>query len=327
MARPETALAVQPSDIAVRPELTIAELVAQARKIHDAMEQVMISGEHYGVIPGTTKPTLYQPGAQKLNLMFRLDPQYLSVFIGNDIGEGGHLTYKSVCTLWHIPTGQRFGSGEGIASTREAKYAFRFAQRKCPECGASAIARSKEEWGGGYYCNRKREGCGAKFPTGDERIEAQPLGRVANENLADEYNTVLKMANKRALVAATLNVTAASDLFTQDLEDDDEPVRPVTPSAPPDAAGANNRSVAAGDGGDVKRDAVVNMVGGEIDEAGQRAQLNAEVVQLGTDLKLKAQRRAELWSQYCGSADPRTVDIAALTDLVSALKTMKTVKP
>jgi hypothetical protein len=316
MARSETALAVQTSDIAARPELTLDELVAQAKKIHDAMERVMISGEHYGVIPGTTKPTLYQPGAQKLNLMFRLDPQYLSSLIGKDIGEGGHLTYKSICTLYHIPTGQRFGSGEGIASTREAKYAYRFAQRKCPECGVSAIARSKEEWGGGYYCNRKREGCGAKFATGDERIEGQPLGRVTNENLADEYNTVLKMANKRALVAATLNVTAASDLFTQDLEDDDDPVaRAVTPptvappSAAPDAAGANNRSLAAGDAEDA------------------RAQLNAEVIQLGNDLKLKAQRRAELWSQYCGNADPRTVDIAALTDLVAALKTMKTVKP
>ena len=33
--------------------------------------------------------------------------------------------------------------------------------------------------------------------------------------------TVLKMANKRSLVAAVLNATAASDIFTQDIEDMD----------------------------------------------------------------------------------------------------------
>jgi len=36
---------------------------------------------------------------------------------------------------------------------------------------------------------------------------------------ADLANTILKMANKRSLVAAVLNTTAASDIFTQDIED------------------------------------------------------------------------------------------------------------
>jgi hypothetical protein len=40
-------------------------------------------------------------------------------------------------------------------------------------------------------------------------------------DIADVYNTVLKMAKKRALVDATLTVTGAADLFTQDLIDDD----------------------------------------------------------------------------------------------------------
>jgi len=48
---------------------------------------------------------------------------------------------------------------------------------------------------------------------------SQPAGRVENTDLADTYNTVLKMAKKRALVDATLTATAASDIFNQDLED------------------------------------------------------------------------------------------------------------
>jgi hypothetical protein len=45
---------------------------------------------------------------------------------------------------------------------------------------------------------------------------------VANPDLPDTHNTVLKMSNKRALVAAVLNVTAASEIFTQDVADKDE---------------------------------------------------------------------------------------------------------
>lgn len=47
---------------------------------------------------------------------------------------------------------------------------------------------------------------------------------VENANLEDQYNTVLKMANKRALIAAMLIVTGSSDLLTQDMGEDDEPL-------------------------------------------------------------------------------------------------------
>ncbi len=40
-----------------------------------------------------------------------------------------------------------------------------------------------------------------------------------NDNPADEYNTVLKMAKKRAHIDAMLTATAASDIFTQDLDE------------------------------------------------------------------------------------------------------------
>lgn len=40
-----------------------------------------------------------------------------------------------------------------------------------------------------------------------------------NPDLADTYNTVLKMAKKRAHVDAVITACAASDIFTQDIED------------------------------------------------------------------------------------------------------------
>lgn len=47
--------------------------------------------------------------------------------------------------------------------------------------------------------------------------------KIENEDIADVYNTVLKMSKKRAQIDATLTVTGSADLFTQDLIDEDEP--------------------------------------------------------------------------------------------------------
>jgi hypothetical protein len=43
--------------------------------------------------------------------------------------------------------------------------------------------------------------------------------RVEVPDIGDSYNTILKMAKKRAYIDAILSATAASDIFTQDLED------------------------------------------------------------------------------------------------------------
>ncbi len=206
--------------VALRHELSVEEVIARIQKVHQTMEKAMVPDHHYGVIPGTKKPTLLKPGAELLNVMFRLDPEYTK----DELREpDGHLTVTSTCTLWHIPTGQRMGSGQGSCSTRESKYAWRESQRVCPQCGKPAIIKGKAEYGGGWLCFKKKEGCGAKFKDGDDAIESQVSGRVPNPDLPDTYNTVLKMANKRSLVAAVLNVTAASDIFTQDLEDLPDP--------------------------------------------------------------------------------------------------------
>ena len=60
------------------------------------------------------------------------------------------------------------------------------------------------------------------------------LYRIPNPDVADVVNTIQKMAQKRALVAATLIATSASEFFTQDVEDADSCGRNVdTGSHPP----------------------------------------------------------------------------------------------
>jgi hypothetical protein len=43
--------------------------------------------------------------------------------------------------------------------------------------------------------------------------------RIEHPDIADQYNTVLKMAKKRALVDAVITVLAVADIFDQDLDD------------------------------------------------------------------------------------------------------------
>jgi hypothetical protein len=229
------ALTVAPAnrnEIAAQPEsgalieLTVEELVARHTKIKRAINEVLTPDVDFGIIPGTSrkdaegkelaKPSLYKSGAEKISTLFCFDPQFDNTLTY----DGDHLTVTSGCVLYHIPTARRVGSGSGLCSTKESKYAFRTKGLTCPTCGLENIRKSND--GKGWYCWAKRGGCGGQWPNGDARIEGQERGMVANDKLPDSWNTVLKMAEKRSHVAAIIRATGASEFVTQDLEDMDE---------------------------------------------------------------------------------------------------------
>jgi hypothetical protein len=221
LARQLPAVAVHEALVS-RAEISPAEVVGQRDKIRQVMAEVMTDGVHYGKIPGIDKPSLLKPGAELLNVTFRLAPSYQSE---RTFHEGGHLTVVSKCVLTHIPTGLVLGEGEGLCTSMETKYAWRQGVRVCPACGEPTIKKSKypprdnPDAKPGWYCFAKIGGCGENYDADDPGITGQETGRTANPDLPDTWNTVLKMGAKRALVAAVLNVTAASDIFTQDVED------------------------------------------------------------------------------------------------------------
>lgn len=202
--------------LSVTPQVQATELVERLEMIRQAQAQAMQEGVDFGVIPGTDKPTLLKPGAEKLGVLFQLDVQPEFV---EERDPDGHLTVRCHAVVHHAPTGARLGAGRGVCTTRERKYAYRKAERVCPKCGASAIIKGRQEYGGGWVCFKKKGGCNAKFPDGDQSIESQQTGDIDNPDLPDLWNTVVKMAEKRARVDAVLAVTGASALFTQDAED------------------------------------------------------------------------------------------------------------
>jgi hypothetical protein len=224
---------VRAAPAGVTPVVKATELVERLDVIRDAMTTAMTPDVDYGVIPGTNKPTLLKPGAEKLSVLFQLDVQLVNE---KRWGPDDHLTVTSHATAFHAPSGARLGYGEGLCSTREKKYAYRKQERTCPQCSKAAVIAGKAEYGGGWLCWKKRDGCGAKFSAGDQTIEGQAVGEIDNPDLPDLWNTALKIAEKRARVDVVLAVTGASALFTQDVEDDAQPAAEAEPSQPSQAA-------------------------------------------------------------------------------------------
>lgn len=197
--------------------MSVNQVHNQIQLIQQLMKSELREGEHYGKIPGCgDKDCLYKSGAEKISMMFKMAPRFKVENV--DLG-GGHREFRIVTELYHIITGRFLGEGLGSCSTMESKYRYRNASRICPACSAETIIKGKQEYGGGYICFAKKGGCGAKFKDDEPAIVNQPQGKTDNPDIADAYNTVLKMGKKRSLVDAVLTVTAASDIFTQDIEE------------------------------------------------------------------------------------------------------------
>ncbi len=217
--------------------MTVQQVLGQVALIQQIMSTAMKDGEHFGRIPGCgDKPTLLKPGAEKLCLTFRLAPTYE---VDERNYDRDHREYRVQCTLSSILTGSFLGQGVGTCSTMEAKYRFRTGMAEATDkpvprtywdLRAEDPAKAQELIGGKGFSVRKVDGKGWMIAKGGEKVE--------NDNPADSYNTVLKMAKKRALVDAVLTATAASDIFTQDLEDISANIAATAPPAPVPAPAA-----------------------------------------------------------------------------------------
>ena len=210
-----------PQTLAVDPaasQMSVAQVLGQVALIQQIMGATMKDGEHYGRIPGCgDKPTLLKPGAEKLCLTFRMAPTYE---ISETDGENGHREYRIQCSLSSILTGVFLGQGVGVCSTLEAKYRYRNGAAEVTDSPVPRAywdirgddpAKAQELIGGKGFTVKKVDGKGWMIAKGGAKVE--------HDNPADNFNTVLKMAKKRALVDAVLTATAASDIFSQDLED------------------------------------------------------------------------------------------------------------
>lgn len=184
--------------------MTAQQVRANINLIQEVMRSVMQDGVHYGKVPGCgDKPALFKPGAEKIMATFRIaaDPEV------EDLSSSDEVRYRIRCR-GVSGSGALLGVGVGECSSNEEKYKWR-GVRSNPEWNATPDDRRRIK-----YTDRGEE-------------------RQVRTNPSDVANTILKMAKKRALVDMTLTVTAASDIFTQDIEDEDAPQQAKPEISPP----------------------------------------------------------------------------------------------
>jgi hypothetical protein len=182
--------------------LRLQEMKQQMGLLQQFVADVMVRGSDYGVIPGTDKPTLLKPGAEKLCEFYGFAIRLPRIDEERD-RESGYYQVRVTVALERRSDGVIVAEGVGEASTHEGRNRWRWTPEfKLPH-GFDTTGLKVEE---------RRAKTGRNFR----------MVRLENDDPWSQHNTVLKMAKKRALVDAVLSATRSSALFTQDLEDSHE---------------------------------------------------------------------------------------------------------
>ena len=180
--------------------LSPAEVTGRAEWLRAVTKAALVEGVDYGIIPGTDRPSLLKPGAEMLLVAAGLG--FTITRIDDEESRAHHgVTYR--CT---VRRGEFVVSEcDGYAGYEESRY-YRSAE------DSERLERA--------YAKRDR-----RPPREDKFVEYRA-----------PWNTLVKMAQKRALVGAALNAVAGSGLFlgSESDEDDAPPARPDRREQVPD---------------------------------------------------------------------------------------------
>lgn len=172
-------------------------------KFQAIVRKTLKQNHDFGVIPGTPKPTLLKPGAEKILMLFGLTSEYDILEKVEDY-EKEIFAYTVKCTL--LKGNMKVTEGLGSCNSKEDKYRWRWVYEDDLPPGADKESLKKKTYGNTV-----------KY-------------RAENDDICSQANTILKMAKKRALIDATLTVAALSEIFTQDIEDMDLSGKPTEAS-------------------------------------------------------------------------------------------------
>lgn len=187
---------------------------------------VSLADGDYGIIPGTDKPTLFKPGAEKLCELYGYAPIVADLQETADY-ETGHYRVVVRIALIHKGSGVKVAEGIGECNTRESRYFYRWAYKKEAQATLGVDPDTLPS---------------IKFKEYEGQYGPYRRYRLENDDLFSLWNTILKMGKKRALVDATLSATRSSGIFTQsathldewvdaDYEVVDTPAQRPTPAA------------------------------------------------------------------------------------------------
>lgn len=181
----------------IRPVASPLALMELHKEIAAVVGSILVEGTDYGVIPGTgTKPALLKPGAERVCFAFGCATQY--EVTAREIDHDREVTWTKRKKVWrNAHKGDKHFTWQEESGTSLGVYRYEVRCRLVRREDGATVAE------GIASCST---------------MESKYIDRPR-----DTENTVLKMAQKRALVAAVLNGFGLSDRFTQDVEEMADP--------------------------------------------------------------------------------------------------------
>lgn len=236
------------------PAMNLKAAVAIYNEMKAFVSQILVEDVDFGKVPGSSKPSLLKPGAEKLTRFFglsiRIPVELRRVeedWTGERHGGMAFFNYSYTAQAWRGD--MLVAECEGSCNSFEKKYRYRWiSEMEIPSMvdksnleyqdGAIsefAFAVEKAETSGKYgkpaeYWQRFKDAIAngtakeitRKTKKGED-MKAWEIGgkvyAVPNHDPADQVNTLQKMAQKRAIVGVALLACNASEYFTQDVED------------------------------------------------------------------------------------------------------------
>lgn len=179
------------------PVVTLKEWATRRQQFNEFVNTQLRDKIDFGVVPGTDKKTLLKPGAEKILQLYGVSV-ILDTTERQQDQTTGYLYVEYTAKGANIQTGSIVGYGVGACSSYESKYRWRW------------------EWWNGRNDPATSDGW-EKFTKKNGQTAWRR--RMENRDLIDVWNTVIKMAKKRAMVDLALTISGASEKFTQDVED------------------------------------------------------------------------------------------------------------
>ncbi len=186
------------------PMVSIQAWAERRKQFNEWVNSQLREDVDFGVVPGASKPSLLKPGAEKILQLYGC---LLNLVItGEDCDPStGYYNVNCRAEALTIQGGQLIGVGVGRCCSFESKYRWRWEYWRRPSDGQkSTLPPDGEGWETFW----------------DKKANTEKYRRrLENRDLIDQWNTVLKMAKKRAAVDLALTISGASEKFTQDVED------------------------------------------------------------------------------------------------------------
>ena len=196
----EKGVAIREGQVLSLPdEGTFRKEIEAVNRFQAIVHANLIKDQDYGVIPGTQKPTLLKPGAEKVAKLLGLADHYVILNQTEDWNKP-FFRYLIKCSLVNVLQDTTTSEGLGECNSYESRYRWRWLSERDLPAGVDKIRLVSQE---------RHSKAGGKWK----------VYRFENEDIFSQVNTILKMAKKRALVDAVLSAGRLSNIFTQDMED------------------------------------------------------------------------------------------------------------